>query len=726
MFRKIKNSLLYIIITNNYIRTYGLTNKSLQNTKIDNNNNSSSEILLNNKIYDFFLFNESGICVLEKQMNTIIKDDERYNKYKLLIKNIAHTLIIHEKKNIQKKKTKDNDKLNLNKNDYIDNEFVFKKIEIEKYKILFLIKNNVILIGTFPKASSTQFQRLLLIHIFIALINIKGDIISTMKKINEYEKYDNNNFINLKSLYNKKSDKLLKENNDILEILLFEYYFLKSIIFHFSKVFNEIFKKEDMNLKQTKFRNLYLLDVHNLSIILDMCKIQGSKSLLKNKKFYKFDKLFEEIIYHAKNLYSEYLQENDMRYTEKGLDFRFVKFECTSTYPRLLFIIKFIPILKGMVVIHIYSQKKLTRSNENLMQTEQGLNFKEVDLLFGSFIKDNPNFEFKYGAPKKLEYVQKFIEEFFITGRNGYGVFRLNTSEKKYKYINYEIVNIINNFQIKNNVDIEKTFETINNKLKEDYEKEKKVKIDDEENETDSNYEDNDDEKEKKILNNLFLLKKESFYNIFFNEKNYSNSFNYNNKNLTSGNEKRKNENIIINRKIDIKKINDIDQNLNINDINSDRKLMENQNKTLSFNSNGIIDDDVKSLSKKSKHDSLSKISIIKMKEIFEIKPVNKKENNIQENKEDTKERRSINSSLNEKGFKINELLDLLTSPKAIEFNKVEKNAILEENEQTKKAIFSPRISKNTLPRSIRPKINIENEKGLDSKSSINVLINQQ
>jgi hypothetical protein len=52
---------------------------------------------------------------------------------------------------------------------------------------------------------------------------------------------------------------------------------------HFSKVFNEIFKKEDLNLKQTKFKNLYLLDVSNLSIILDMNKLQGVKNQKKIK-----------------------------------------------------------------------------------------------------------------------------------------------------------------------------------------------------------------------------------------------------------------------------------------------------------------------------------------------------------------------------------------------------------------------------------------------------------
>ena len=59
---------------------------------------------------------------------------------------------------------------------------------------------------------------------------------------------------------------------------------------------------------------------------------------------------------------------------------------------------------------------------------EQGINCKEVDFLFGSFMKGNKNFEFKYGAPKKLEYIEKFMEEFYLTGRSSLNIFKVNNS----------------------------------------------------------------------------------------------------------------------------------------------------------------------------------------------------------------------------------------------------------------------------------------------------------
>ena len=726
---------------------------------MDNSNKDSYEILKKNKIYDFFMFNKSGICILEKQLEILFPDKMQYNSYKLLIKNIAYTLfnksLIKNKPKNQKKEN--NDILNVNNNksnsSFLENDFIFQSIQTDKIKILFLIKNNIILVGTFPKTSSTQFQRLLLIHIFIALINFKGDFLQLIKKLNENnDEYDKDNFINLKSLYNKidNNNILSKDSNDILETLIFENYFLKVLILNFSKIFNELFKKEDLNLKQTKFRNLYILEINSLSVILDMCKLQTEKSSKKNKKFYKLENLFEEIIYHSKNLYNEYIRENEMKYSSNNLDFRFVKFECTSTYPRLLFIIKFIPILKGVAVIHIYSQKKLSRNNDNNMQSEQGLNCKEVDLLFGSFIRDNPNFEFKYGAPKKLEHIEKFLEEFFVTGRNGLGIFRITNNFKKYVYVNYDIINIINSFQISNNSNIEDIFNDINKKIEEDYEKEKnkkKIKID---NESDSLNEKSEDSNDSKNLNKLLLLNKENFYKYYYYTPNNNNSDNNSTKN------KNKKKIIIIHNdkkeeKIEeIKLINtnnnidNLEKNININKLinnniyNSERNNLiqnENENKNLSLLISNNNANNNRSMTKTSKKDNFSMISEVKKNEKFEIKVLNiknvknKEDIDKEENKEDTKEKLSSNSSVNEKELKLNELLDLITSNKKIKQYLNENNKIqeedFEENELTKKDINSSKIKGNSLSRTKNNKIVlVDKDKKLSSRTSRSSLLN--
>ena len=732
---------------------------------MDNDNKDSYEILNKNKIYDFFTFNKSGICILEKQLEILLPDIIQYNNYKLLIKNMAYALYNKSlTKNKPKYQIQENNvilNININKsNSSLENDFIFKCIQTDKIKILFLIKNNIILVGTFPKTSSTQFQRLLLIHIFIDLINFKGDFLQLIKKLNENNnKYDKNNFIHFKSLYKKTDNNITsKDSNDILETLIFENYFLKVLIINFSKIFNELFKKEDLNLKQTKFRNLYILEINSLSVILDMYKLQAEKNSKKNKKYYKLENLFEEIIYHSKNLYNEYIRENEMKYSSNNLDFRFVKFECTSTYPRLLFIIKFIPILKGIAVIHIYSQKKLSRNNDaNNMKSEQGLNCKEIDLLFGSFIRDNPNFEFKYGAPKKLEHIEKFLEEFFVTGRNGLGIFRITNSFKKYAYVNYDIINIINSFQISNNANIEEIFNDINKKVEEDYEKEKNKKINKNNiNESDSINEKSEDSYDSKKLNKLILLNKENFFKYYYyipsNNNNDNNNNNVNNKNkkkiiiIHNANKENKEEKMqeikLINTNNN-NNVDNLDRNININELinnnNSERKNFiqnQNENKTLSlYISNNNYNTNNKSISKNSKNDNFSMISEVKKNEKFELKVLNikniqnKEDKEKEENKEDTKEKLSSNSSVNEKEIKLNELLDIITSNKKIkqyinENNKIQEEDF-EENELTKKDINSSKIKGNSLSRTKNNKIAlVDKEKKAGSRTSRSSLLN--
>lgn len=649
------------------------------------------------------MFNESGLCILEKQIETLFDNKTEYNNYKLIIKNISHTLLINHSKN--------------------DDDFIFKSFQSEKFKTLFLIRNNCILAGAFSPSSNTQYQRLLLIHIFIALINFKGDLFSIFKKFNESQEYDKNTYTNLKFFYHsKKSNLSYKETNDILEVLIFENYFLKSLINHFLKVFNEIFKKEDVNLKQIKLRNVYLLDVNSGKIILDMVKMQGGKGNKKNKKYYKYQKLLEEILYHSKNMCNSYIREYEMKFTTEQENFRFVKFECTSTYPRLLFIIKFIPILKGIAIIHLYSQKKLSRNNENNMQSEQGINYKEVDLLFGSFIRENPDLEFKYGAPKKLNYIEKFIQEFFITNRSDNGIFRLNNSDKKYKYVNYSAINIINSCQISSVDNIDDIFKDFNEKLKENYVEEK---VDEKKSNNDS---------ETKDLDKLFELKNKSLYSDIFDDFK-----NINMKNKMNGNIKGENEELISNddsikennNNLNKGKDKDINENLNINNmmnLNSERKnLIDNDTLSL-FNSKDDIN--IKNNISKLKFES-SMISEIKKDQKYEIKIMNNQE---QENKEETKrekekentqEKISDKSSINEKEYKFGDLLDLFSVNNEINSNKKEYNKI-EKNDLSHKNIHTSKYSQNSLSRKKKEKL-IMLDKSQDSgfRSSRKFLIKQ-
>ena len=631
------------------------------------------------------MFNSSGICFLEKQIEILFSKTEEYNNYKLKIKRIGHLFYQYQQKINEKEKNKKGDIIYINQVDNnSDNDYIFNSIETAIYKILILIKKEFILIGTFSKTCSRQYQQLLLTHIFIGMNNFKGDIGTISKKLSEIENYNDNNFIHIKSFYNNRERLNLKESNDILEILIFENIFLKTLIVHYQNVFYQVFKKEDLNLKQTKLKNLYIIDLNNAKILLDMNKIQGIKRKHQNKKFYKYDKLFEEILYQSKTMYNNYIKEFNFRFSNADSDFRFVKFECTSTYPRLLFIIRFVPVLKGLAIIHVYCQKKLSRNNDNNIQMEQGINCKEVDFIFGSFIRGNRNFEFKYGAPKKLEYIEKFMEEFFLTGRSGLNIFRINNQNKKYKYVNYDIIKIINSFQITKNMGVEEIFQNYLNTLKQQYEKDSKAKKEKKQENDENNLNNSDDDSDdNKKIDKLFSLNKETFYKVLLNIKLEEKK--------PQPNKQNKSINIITDSLLNNNT--NIEQNININNlvnINSERQNLI-DGKAISFVENN---DKIR----ETRFENVSKISEVKTREKLEIKIVNISKTRQEENKEATNDKISNYSKIdNEKN--LNEILELISSnSKIIENKKVEENSKEIEPNLTHSYKNKNKNNKNKLP----------------------------
>ena len=631
------------------------------------------------------MFNSSGICFLEKQIEILFSKTEEYNNYKLKIKRIGHLFYQYQQKINEKEKNKKGDIIYINQVDNnSDNDYIFNSIETAIYKILILIKKEFILIGTFSKTCSRQYQQLLLTHIFIGMNNFKGDIGTISKKLSEIENYNDNNFIHIKSFYHNKERLNMKESNDILEILIFENIFLKTLIVHYQNVFYQVFKKEDLNLKQTKLKNLYIIDLNNAKILLDMNKIQGIKRKHQNKKFYKYDKLFEEILYQSKTMYNNYIKEFNFRFSNADSDFRFVKFECTSTYPRLLFIIRFVPVLKGLAIIHVYSQKKLSRNNDNNIQMEQGINCKEVDFIFGSFIRGNRNFEFKYGAPKKLEYIEKFMEEFFLTGRSGLNIFRINNQNKKYKYVNYDIIKIINSFQITKNMSVEEIFQNYLNTLKQQYEKDRKAKKEKAQENDENNLNNSDDDSDdNKKIDKLFSLNKETFYKVLLNIKLEEKK--------PQPNKQNKSINIITDSLLNNNT--NIEQNININNlvnINSERQNLI-DGKAISFVENN---DKIR----ETRFENVSKISEVKTREKLEIKIVNISITRQEENKEATNDKISNYSKIdNEKN--LNEILELISSnSKIIENKKVEENSKEIEPNLTHSYKNKNKNNKNKLP----------------------------
>ena len=375
-----------------------------------------------------------------------------------------------------------NNKKNKNKDDI----FLYNNIIINRYKIKIIIKAKIALVGIFSINTSKGFQNLLLMHLFISLINFKGDSIIKLNLINNYlnnsKNYKYNKYYSLQEFQEDNNDEIIKNKIlnvnkiDFLELSIYDKYFLKSCVLHFEKVFNILTKKEDINLTFTKFLDLYIIDISSDILLFYLNEITN-KYMLNNNTYYKYYKnknIFKEILFHSHQLFNSYTSKFGTKFIKDDTSQRFIKFECTSTYPRILFIIKFIPVLKGLIIIHIYYQSKLSRVNNNASMNNEN-RYKEVDLVFGSFLGESGEMDLKYVMPKKLENIEKFAEEFFVTTRNN-DLFKLNEPSKEFKYFNYNIIKIINSIPIDSITPFQKIFEYINEKIKEKYKEEKENK----------------------------------------------------------------------------------------------------------------------------------------------------------------------------------------------------------------------------------------------------------
>ena len=352
-------------------------------------------------------------------------------------------------------------------NNSTDNsEFCFHSIKSEMFKILILIKNGMAFVGVFSQNVNSSFCKMMLCHMYIALINFKGDTIEKVGSLEKERSSSKDKFETIQTfLTANKNEQSEFKTTDLFEFMIYEMFFLRYIGLHFKKIFDFLFKPEEMFLSYIKFKNLYVVDVSTGNVLIDWLKLKKSK---KNIKYYNNEKLWFELMHHSKSMMESYINDHRNFFSNSGSPFRFVKFECTSTFPRMTFIIKFIPLLKGLSIIHVYSQKKLSRMTENSeQQITKG--YKEIDLIYGSEIKTNTNLDFRYSEPKILQQIEKFLIEFLISIRNT-DVFRDPNLNRELKYFNYAIITAINTVPSDNgNSTIENLISKINVKLKEMY-----------------------------------------------------------------------------------------------------------------------------------------------------------------------------------------------------------------------------------------------------------------
>ena len=178
----------------------------------------------------------------------------------------------------------------------------------------------------------------------------------------------------------------------MIKCKIYEQFLFLPLKEHFQKISHKILQRKNTYQSNIRYKQFYVVELESSKILFSL------NSMDKKPIFEKVENhelLWKELLYHSNNLKKSYYQKFSNRVETSDYQDYFVKLEYTSTYPRLLFIIKFIPILKGISLIHIYAQNKLSRNeNENKI-------YKEFDVIYGNdVIKESNHIEYRFNEPK--------------------------------------------------------------------------------------------------------------------------------------------------------------------------------------------------------------------------------------------------------------------------------------------------------------------------------------
>ena len=228
----------------------------------------------------------------------------------------------------------------------IEKVIIFNNIKLNSFTIHFLrIKNyDYSIVGVFSNEINYQLSKLILFHIYVSIINLKNKI-----------------------------------NFEINEQIFFNLYYeliLFPLIKNFEIKCNEIFKKKSINIiNNFEYNTTLLIDLNTKKILINLISLRSDK---KNFKIQNESQMFIEILYHSTNIQIEYNNENQNS-INLNLDKFYVKFDCRSTYPRQTYIIRFIPFLNGLSLVHVFTQNKLSRPQDCIKNNNNNNNNNNVN-----------------------------------------------------------------------------------------------------------------------------------------------------------------------------------------------------------------------------------------------------------------------------------------------------------------------------------------------------------
>lgn len=256
-----------------------------------------------------------------------------------------------------------------------------------------------------------------------------------MKTMTLYIAYEN--FVNYFDM-NSKSIHSLKFITDIFIEL-----FLNDFLDSFDKSYESVTQRLSFYVNNIKYKQSVVIDIENNDIVLDTGEVNKNSDGKVIKSFFDITsnaKIYNEICFHCKNLFDDYVDDNNFNYDAIAISKYYAIIECKATYPRLIIVIKFLPVLRGFALVHIYTQKKLSRG----VPSSASDSYKEFDVAYGPEGIGHADLKIDSSKIKKIE---NFIYDYLTLNdmNNRYitkwKIFHVNDKKSTMKYFNEEKIN---------------------------------------------------------------------------------------------------------------------------------------------------------------------------------------------------------------------------------------------------------------------------------------------
>ena len=380
---------------------------------------NNTDNILNNSIISNSNISKKENNLIEENMLIFIALNKKTGEIKSFSK--SNLTLFSENKEILKKILTYFLKHNINDTNkcYNFNTLYLSKIVIEGF-----IHNNFnyIFITIFNKNIKSIHRRLFILHLFFAYKNL-------------YLKFC----------------KIL-DNNENLFSLIFHEILIIPLIHNFDNTYNQLSKKIDLILfENSEYITSMLMDLESKEILFDIGNIFQKQYKSSNLQFNNRKEIIEELVFHGLNLKNNYLKSIDRKLDTITNS---KKIELRATFPKPLFIIKFLPILQGTIIIHLFDQYKLSKIRKINPQFPNELiydNYKEIDISYFNLFA-----EIEENNIYQINIIEKFFFEYFLLLGNNIKEIKLdNKSNSKimtYKnrdynllYLNKEILKLMKN-----------------------------------------------------------------------------------------------------------------------------------------------------------------------------------------------------------------------------------------------------------------------------------------